>query len=195
MLKYRIPRDEAQVDKSLAPLQDAQAAIRYVRKHAKQYQIHPDQIGIMGFSAGGHLAASATNHYAFQADSLITDQTSAKPNFSILIYPVISFVEPLVHKGSRRHLLGDNPPSKAITFWSMDQQVHTETPPTFLVHAADDRSVSVQNSLAYYSACLTHDVPVEMHLYPAGGHGFALYNTTTLDNWMDRLKNWLKGIK
>lgn len=192
VLKYRIPQDLTNVDKSLAPLQDAQQAIRYARKNATQYNIKPNQIGIMGFSAGGHLAASASTHYQKLADSNELDTTSVRPDFSILIYPVISFTDELAHMGSRNNLLGKTPHEAAILHWSNEKQVNADTPPAFLVHAADDKAVVVGNSLAYYAACIEHGVSAEMHLYPAGGHGFGLYNTKTLDKWMDRLKNWLK---
>lgn len=193
VLKYRIPQDLTNVDRSLAPLQDAQQAIRYARKNASTYKIDPDKIGIMGFSAGGHLAASATTHYHKPADSNELDTTSVRPDFSILIYPVISFTNELTHMGSRNNLIGENPNEAAILHWSNEKQVTSDTPPTFLVHAADDGAVPVGNSLAFYEACIKHGVSVEMHLYPKGGHGFGLYNTTTEDFWMDRLKNWLRS--
>ncbi|MEZ4884011.1 MAG: alpha/beta hydrolase [Chitinophagales bacterium] len=192
VLKYRIPQDLTNVDKSLAPLQDAQQAIRFVRKNAAKYQLDPTKIGIMGFSAGGHLAASAATHFHKLADSNELDTTSVRPDFVILIYPVISFTDELTHKGSRDHLIGEYPNEAAILHWSNEKQVTPDSPPTFLVHAANDISVPVGNSLAYYSACIKNGVPVEMHLYPKGGHGFGMFNETTKDIWMERLKNWLK---
>ncbi|MEL6673339.1 MAG: alpha/beta hydrolase [Bacteroidota bacterium] len=195
VLKYRIPQDSTCIDKSLAPLQDAQQAIRYARQYAEKYQLNPRNIGIMGFSAGGHLAASAATHFYELADASLTDTTSVRPDFAALIYPVISFSEELAHKGSRRRLIGDSPTEAQILHWSNEKQVKADTPPTFLVHAADDRSVKVENSLVFYQACLAHSVSVEMHLYPEGGHGFGMYNTTTEDVWMERMKNWLKGLK
>ncbi|MCB0643671.1 MAG: alpha/beta hydrolase [Phaeodactylibacter sp.] len=192
VLKYRIPQDLTNVDRSLAPLQDAQQAIRRVRKEAATYGIDPNKIGIMGFSAGGHLAASAATHFQKPADFTELDTTSLRPDFVALIYPVISFTEELTHRGSRNNLIGTNPSEAMISHWSAEQQVGPNTPPAFLVHAADDRSVPVGNSLAFYTACLQHGVPVEMHLYPAGGHGFGLNNPTTEDVWMDRLRNWLR---
>lgn len=194
VLKYRIPQDLTNVDKSLAPLQDAQQAIRHVRKNATKYNIDPQQIGIMGFSAGGHLAASAATHFQKNADSNEADTTSVRPDFAILIYPVISFTEELTHMGSRNNLIGESPNEAAILKWSNEKQVTPETPPSFLVHAADDKAVLVGNSLAYYSACIKNGVSAEMHLYPKGGHGFGLFNTTTEDVWMERLKNWIKTL-
>lgn len=192
VLKYRIPQDSVQVNPSLAPLQDAQQAIRHVRGHAGEYGLSPDRIGIMGFSAGGHLAASAATRFQRMADSHVRDTTSVRPDFVILMYPVISFADELTHRGSRTHLLGENPTAAEISLFSADRQVSAASPPAFLVHAADDETVPVGNSLAYYQACLDQGVPAEMHLYPAGGHGFGLYNATTNDIWMERLKHWLE---
>ncbi len=191
VLKYRMPDDTTNIDKSLAPLQDAQQAIRMVRSHAKEWGINKNQVGIMGFSAGGHLAAAAATHFDFKADAGNTDTTSVRPDFSILIYPVISFDSTITHKGSKSNLLGRDPAAEKITFFSNELQVTKNTPPAFLVHAADDGTVPVANSLRYYEACIKNKIPVEMHLYPKGGHGFGMYNKTTDDNWMERLKNWL----
>lgn len=186
VLKYRLPNPEFQKDPTIAPLQDAQAAIKYVREQAETYQLNTNQIGIMGFSAGGHLAATA-------ATKFLPDRAT-RPDFAILIYPVISMTTELTHSGSRERLIGKNPDARTITDWSADQQVSTDTPPTFLVHAGDDKSVPVGNSLAYYQACINNGVAVEMHLYPGGGHGFGLYNKTTQDDWTERLTHWLQNL-
>ncbi len=194
VLKYRIPQDLTNVDKSLAPLQDAQQAIRFVRKNAAKYRIGPAKIGIMGFSAGGHLAASAATRFHKMADSNETDTTSVRPDFVALVYPVISFTDELTHMGSRTNLLGANPSPADILLCSAEKQVTPDSPPAFLVHAADDKVVPVGNSLAYYSACLENGVSAEMHLYPKGGHGFGMFNTTTPDEWMGRLRNWVRTL-
>ncbi len=194
VLKYRIPSDRTNVDKSLAPLQDAQQAIRMVRKNAEKWGIKADKIGIMGFSAGGHLAATATTHFTMKADPSVSDTTSVRPDFSILIYPVVSFVEEITHKGSRNNLIGDKPTVEKTTLFSNELQVTAQTPPTFLVHASDDGAVPVENSIRFYQACIKNKVPVEMHLYPKGGHGFGMNNRTTEDKWFDRLANWLKTM-
>lgn len=195
VLKNRLPDDSINIDKSLAPLQDAQQAIRFVRNHSKDFGINKNQIGIMGFSAGGHLAATATTHFNFKADETSTDTTSMRPDFAILIYPVISFDSTITHKGSRNNLIGVNATTDKANFFSNELQVTPGTPPSFLVHAGDDGAVPVQNSLRYYEACVKNKVPVELHLYPKGGHGFGMYNKTTDDSWMERLKNWLNSIK
>ncbi len=201
VLKYRLPSDKTQIDRSLAPLQDAQQAIRLVRKNAAKWGLKADKIGIMGFSAGGHLAASAETHFAMKADpsvasslAMTSDTTSVRPDFAILVYPVVSFGEEIMHKGSRNNLIGDKPTVEKTQLFSNELQVTPQTPPTFLVHAADDGTVPVENSIRFYQACVKNKVPVEMHLYPHGGHGFGMNNKTTEDKWFDRLANWLKAM-
>ena len=195
VLKYRLPDDTTMIDKSLAPLQDAQQAIRMVRKNAAKWNINPKSIGIMGFSAGGHLASTAATHFAFNADKNNTDTTSVRPDFAILLYPVVSFDQTFTHKGSKFNLLGNNPNQEQTNYFSNELQVNSLTPPTFLVHAGDDGSVPVENSIRFYQACIKNKVPVEMHLYPKGGHGFGLNNKTTTDKWTERLENWLNNLK
>ena len=195
VLKYRLPDDSINIDRSLAPLQDAQQAIRWVRTNAAQYGIDRNKIGIMGFSAGGHLASTAATHFNFRADATNNDTTSARPDFAILIYPVITFDSTFGHKGSRNNLVGANASKEKFDFYSNELQVTPATPPTFLIHAGDDATVPVENSIRFYQACVKNKVPAEIHIYPKGGHGFGMYNKTTDDNWMDRLKNWLSSIK
>jgi acetyl esterase/lipase len=195
VLKYRLPDDSLNVDKSLAPLQDAQQAIRLVRQNADKWGINKNQIGIMGFSAGGHLASTAATHFNFKADASNNDTTSVRPDFAILLYPVISFDTTFGHIGSRNKLIGLNPTVDKTAFFSNELQVTSKTPPIFIVHASDDTGVPVENSIRFYQACVKNKVPVEMHLYPHGGHGFGLNNKTTTDNWMERLKNWLSSVK
>jgi acetyl esterase/lipase len=194
VLKYRIPSDRTAIDKSLAPLQDAQQAIRMVRKNAQKWGLKVDKIGIMGFSAGGHLAATATTHFAEKADPSVSDTISVRPDFSILIYPVISFDTTITHKGSRNNLIGTNPTAEMTQKFSNELQITPQTPPTFLVHAGDDGAVPVENSLRFYQNCIKNKVPAEMHLYAKGGHGFGMNNKTTDDKWMERLAAWLKTM-
>lgn len=194
VLKYRLPDDSFNIDRSLAPLQDAQQAIRLVRENASLWGIDKNKIGIMGFSAGGHLASTVTTHFTFKADTNETDTTSLRPDFAILVYPVISFDSSITHKGSRNNLIGANASVEKVKFFSNELQVTPFTPPVFLVHAGDDVTVPVENSIRFYRACIQNRVSAEMHLYPAGGHGFGLFNKTTTDNWMERLKNWLNAL-
>ncbi len=195
VLKYRLPNDTIMVDKTNGPLQDAQQAIRTVRKQAAAWGLNPNKIGIMGFSAGGHLAATAATHFTLIADPVMNDAGSVRPDFAILLYAVISFDDSIAHKGSKINLVGKNPTPELAKLYSNELQVTKNTPPSFLVHAGDDGAVPVENSICYYQACIKNKVPVEMHLYPKGGHGFGLNNKTTSDKWFDRLINWINTLQ
>ncbi len=193
VLKYRLPEDSIMVDKSSAPLQDALQAIYLVRKNAAVWNIKPNQIGIMGFSAGGHLAASLSVHYA---DAKVQNQegVSLRPDFSILIYPVISFGQ-YAHKGSLTRLLGAEPTDAQRKYYSSELHINAQTPPAFLVHANNDNTVPVKNSLMYNEELAKNKVPAAMHIYQSGGHGFGLNNKTTAENWFQTLTNWLTENK
>ena len=194
VLKYRLPNDSIMTDKSIGPLQDVQQAIRMVREKATSWGLNPNKIGIMGFSAGGHLASTASTHFYFLADATLKDTTSVRPDFSILIYPVISMNDSITHMGSKTSLIGKNPSAELTKLFSNELQVTKDTPPTFLVQAGDDGTVPVENSIRYYEACIKNKVPAEMHLYPKGGHGFGLHNKTTSDQWFERLMNWFEFL-
>jgi len=191
VLKYRLPSDLIMKDKSTGPMQDALQAIYLVRKNAALWSVDPNKIGIMGFSAGGHLASSASVHYA---DMKIDNQEniSLRPSFSILIYPVINFGQ-YTHAGSVKNLLGETPTDQQRKYFSSEYQVNAQTPPAFMVHANTDKTVPVQNSLRYNEALVKNGVSAELHAYQAGGHGFGLYNKTTKDDWFERLKNWMQA--
>ncbi|RSK40938.1 alpha/beta hydrolase [Hymenobacter perfusus] len=190
VLKYRLPDDASQTDKSVVPLLDAQQALRLVRQRATGFGVQPGQVGLMGFSAGGHLAATAGTRFTGATDDTQAG-TSLRPDFLVLLYPVISFTDNLTHAGSRNRLLGEKPTTEQIEHFSTELHVTPQTPPAFLIHAQDDAAVDVRNSLRFYEACVQQHVPAEMHLYPRGGHGFGMHNPTTPDQWMDRLRNWL----
>lgn len=189
VLKYRLPDDRIMEDKKIRPLQDAQQAIKIVRENAAKYHINPNKIGIMGFSAGGHLAATVSTHFN---DVIIENpgNTSVRPDFSILIYPVITFGK-YTHKGSRDNLLGSDTTQKWIDYFSNEKQVSPHTPATFMVHANDDNTVPVMNTLNYIRALNLAGLKNEAHIYPTGGHGFGLNNNTIKDKWFDRLTNWM----
>ena len=193
VLKYRLPNDAIMVDKSFGPLMDAEQAIYLVRGQAKKWNVDPAKIGIMGFSAGGHLASTLTVHYD---DVKIENKEnlSLRPDFSILIYPVISFIES-PHTGSANNLAGANATQAQKEYFSNERHVTPKTPPTFLVHANDDNGVPVQNSIIFNQALVANKVKAEMHLYQGGGHGFGLNNKTTSDDWFERLTNWMKSNK
>ncbi|MBP8067815.1 MAG: alpha/beta hydrolase [Pedobacter sp.] len=184
VLKYRLPSDLIMEDKSMGPLQDALQAIYLVRKNASIWGLNVNKVGIMGFSAGGHLAASLTVHYN---DLKIQNQEniSLRPDFSILIYPVISFGT-VTHAGSVKNLVGETPTQAQRTYFSTQNHVNATTPPTFLVHANNDTSVPVKNSILFNEALVKFKVPAEMHVYQSGGHGFGLKGT-----WFEMMKNWM----
>lgn len=192
VLKYRLPSDSIMKDKTTGPLQDAQRALQLVREHAAEWKIDAAKVGIMGFSAGGHLASTAGTHFN-QAAVSNPSNISLRPDLMILGYPVISFSDSIGHTGSRDNLLGKNAPAATVHLYSNETQVTPQTPPTFLVHAEDDKTVAVQNTLYFYEALLHNHVAAEMHIYPKGGHGFGMHNKTTTDEWTERLHNWLKG--
>jgi acetyl esterase/lipase len=191
VLKYRLgPRY-----RHPAPLQDAQRSIRLVRLRAKEYRLAPDRIGIWGFSAGGHLASTAGTHFDEGSPGAPdpADRVSSRPDFMILAYPVISFVAPFTHKGSRRNLLGDAPDPALVESLSNERQVTPKTPPAFLFHTDEDRGVPAENSIAFYLALRKAGVPAELHIYQRGGHGLGLApGDPVLASWPGRLADWLK---
>ena len=187
VLKYRLPNDAIMVDKKIGPLQDAQQAIKLVRDNADKWGLDRNKIGIMGFSAGGHLASTAATHFE---KSYIDNKenTSLRPDFQILVYPVISMEAGLTHGGSRENLLGKNPSNDDIDLFSNELQVKSNTPPAYLTHTADDTTVDVDNSIQYFEKLRQNKVEVEMHIYPKGGHGFIFKHA----GWITPLLDWMK---
>jgi acetyl esterase/lipase len=197
VLKYRLPDRPSNINPTLSPLMDAQRAIRMVRYYAEKWNIKKDRIGIMGFSAGGHLASTAGTHFdngnISSPDSI--EQQSCRPDFMVLVYPVITMSKPLMHAGSRNRLIGGNVDSvRLANYYSSELQVTDQTPPTFLIHAMDDRTVPVENSLMLYQALRDHHIPSEMHIFPRGGHGFGLALGTSNEKWMDLCIDWIRGL-
>jgi acetyl esterase/lipase len=190
VLKYRLPDDSTMIDKTIGPLQDAQQALKMVRENAAKWAVDPNKIGIMGFSAGGHLASTEATHFK---KSLIenSNNTSLRPDFQIVVYPVISMQDGLTHRDSRTQLLGKNPSKALIDDYSNELQVDANTPPTYITHAADDKVVDVDNAINYFEKLRHSNVSVEMHIYPKGGHGFVFRH----EGWMDSLFRWMKDIK
>jgi acetyl esterase/lipase len=180
-----------------APLQDALRAVRTVRHQAEQWNISQDKIGIIGFSAGGHLVSTVGTHFNHDQTSDRTgiNAVSARPDFMALVYPVITMKEPYTHKGSRKNLLGEHPDQELLDYYSNELQVSQETPPTFLVHSSDDKSVPVENSLLFYKALQNAGIYAEMHIYPRGGHGYSLaVGKGHLQTWPDRLYEWILSL-
>jgi len=191
IVKYRLPDDCCMVDKSTGPLQDAQQAMYWVRQHADKYHINKNKIGIIGYSAGGHLASTLGTHYQ---PALIkhTESISLRPDFMIVVYPVISMYDSLTHAGSKINLLGQNPSEAMVKLFSNEQQVTAETPPTYITHTGDDGIVSVNNSIVFYQALQKHGVHAELHLYAKGDHGFT--QRLPIKEWRDPMVRWLKSI-
>jgi acetyl esterase/lipase len=170
-----------------------QKALRTVRQNAQKWNIDPTQIGIMGFSAGGHLAASLASHYQANVYEEAT-VISARPDFSILIYPVISFDQTMTHSGSRENLIGKNPTEAQIAYFSNELQINKNTPPTLLIHSVDDEVVPVENSLAYLKQLKKYKVESELHIFSDGGHGYGLGRGGTHSLWSKNAENWLTQI-
>ena len=179
VLKYRMPNEHYEV-----PLSDAEQAIRLMRKHAKEWNINPNRIGIMGASAGGHLAASLATLYGSDA---------TRPDFQILFYPVISMLKGVTHGGSRRNLLGENPSTELEQKYSLERQVSPKTPQAFIMLSADDGAVPPINGIGYFLSLREQKVPAPLHVYPTGGHGWGFRdNFTYKRQWTDELEKWLR---
>ena len=194
ILKYRLPSDMIMKDKSVGPLQDAQEAMRIIRRNASQWKISPHRIGVIGFSAGGHLASTLSTHFAEKVYD-VKDTTSARPDFSLLIYPVISFDSSFTHAGTRQNLIGDKPSEYTIRYFSNELRITRNTPPAFLVHSSDDKVVPVKNSIVYFEGLVRNNIRAEMHIFEKGGHGYGLaVNRETESAWPQLCLSWLKEI-
>lgn len=193
MLKYRLASNGYHHP---APLMDVQRAIRTVRTNASEWKVDPNRIGVMGFSAGGHLASTAATHFdAGKSDSPDKiDQASSRPDFAILCYPVVMFNSPYTHNGSQKNLIGENADPQLVESLSNEKQVTKDTPPTFLFHTNEDGGVVPENSVMFYLALRKHGVPAELHIYEKGPHGIGLGpNVPGSSTWPDRLADWLKN--
>ena len=196
VVKYRLPSDVSQKEKQNVPLIDAQRALRIVRYYSKKFNLDANKIGIIGFSAGGHLASTLGTHYDEKVYEPIdeVDTLSARPDFMALGYPVIS-MGTMTNGGSKSNLLGENTSQKLVDHFSNEKQVTEHTPPTFLVHATDDGAVPVENSLLFFQALKDKGVSGTMHIYPKGGHGFSLaLNDLHLVGWTARLYEWIQSL-
>jgi acetyl esterase/lipase len=176
-----------------APLQDAQRALRTVRANAEAWRVDPARTGVLGFSAGGHLASSVSVHHdageAEHADPI--ERQSCRPDFSVLCYAVLAFDQSFTHKGSQRNLLGEDPPAALVAEMSSERQVDERTPPAFLWHTTADRAVPVENSLAYYAALRRAGVPCELHCFERGRHGVGLGKKLAASAWPKLCQRWL----
>lgn len=192
VLRYRMPKDEFMEKRCDGPLQDAQQAIRYVRSHAAEYGINPDHIGIVGFSAGGHLASTASTHFNDEVYKP-AENVSARPDFAVLVYPVITMEPSYSEKGTRESLIGPDADQALIDRFSSEKQVTKETPMTFLAHAMNDKLVPYTNSVNYANALREKGVECELHLYARGDHGLGARNPIeTQAFWHDACEKWLR---
>jgi len=197
VLKYRLPTSGNTVESHKVPLMDAQRAMRLVRSNAKSWNIDTTKIGIMGFSAGGHLASTLGTHFDYgnklAADSV--ERLSCRPDFMVLMYPVISFVDVSVHTGSAESLLGKNPGQDLLMYYSNELQVKDDTPPAFFALADDDDGVPAENSLLMYAALRQKKIPAELHILSEGKHGFGLgLGNEHISLWTENLKQWLNWL-
>ncbi len=194
VLRYRLPHEEIMLDKRIGPLQDAQRAMQLIRENQKELDVDIQKLGVLGFSAGGHLASTLSTHYK---KSYIENRakTNLRPDFSILCYPVISMDTTITHMGSRVNLLGRSPSNEDVELFSNELQVNKTTPPTFLMSALDDKGVVVENAYRYQAALKKHGVSNEIYTYPNGGHGFGLNNKTSEEKWMKSCLLWMSKLK
>ena len=197
VLKYRLPNAKHNIVSHKSPLLDASQAMKIIRTNSEKWNIDKDNIGVIGFSAGGHLASTLGTHYNRDGNSTRNKYSSisSRPDFMVLMYPVITMDTTFTHRGSRNNLLGPNPSQELIDYYSNEKQITKNTPPTFLVHTSDDAVVPVKNSIEFYLALQKNGVNSEMHIYEHGEHGFALANGKgSLKSWRNRCINWLENI-
>jgi len=197
VLKYRLPTYGNCIEPHKVPLMDAQRALRLVRHNAANWNINPSEIGIMGFSAGGHLASTAGTHFDYgdKSSGDPVEKQSCRPDFMVLMYPVISFTDTSMHLGSREALLGKEAEPALAEYYSNELQVKEDTPPAFFVHADNDRGVPVENTLLMYRAIRAKGIPAEMHILSEGEHGFGLgVGNDHIESWTRSLELWLKWL-
>ena len=182
VLKYRMPNGHSDV-----PLSDAEQAMRIVREHAKEWKIDSDKIGIMGASAGGHLASTLATHYSSEL---------AKPNFQILLYPVVTMIEGITHSGSRNNLIENAAAgSEKEVMFCNEKQVNSQTPAAFIALSSDDKVVPPANSINYYTALLQNNIPASLHIYPIGGHGWGFNDSFPYKRqWTEELEKWIREL-
>lgn len=197
VLKYRLPNSKSNITPHLSPVMDAKRAVRLVRANAVNWHIKTNMVGIMGFSAGGHLASTLLTQFddgdKESADSV--ERQSCRPDFGVLVYPVITMSKPIMHQGSRNNLIGSNPPAALAQQYSNELHLKKNSPPTFLIHAMDDNSVPMENSLLFFTAMKAAGISGELHVYPVGGHGFGMgLGKGAVENWTTLCETWLKGL-
>ena len=194
VLKYRLPNEGTGGTK--APHMDAKRGLRIMRANATRWNLNPDKIGVMGFSAGGHLASTLGTQFGKKESNPVDDidELSDRPDFMILMYPVISMAKNITHGGSRKNLIGENPNESMISRYSSELNITSSTPPTLLIHSADDEAVPVENSIQFFLGLKRNKVPAEMHVYPEGGHGYSLAINNGPASWPETALAWLRSF-
>jgi len=198
VLKYRMPQAKSVVTSYKAPIQDAQRAMRYIRFHAEKFNVNKHNVGVIGSSAGGHLAATLSTHFntTYYPSSDLLDNELIRPDFQMLIYPVISMKEGITHMGSRKNLLGKTPSEELILQFSNELHITENTPTTFIVHSGNDNAVPVENAIKMYQSLVKHKVKATMHIYPEGGHGYSLGKSKKrAPDWTTLASEWLSSEK
>ena len=194
VLKHRIPYWEGKECRSDVALADAQRAMRIIRKNSKKWEVNPKKIGVLGFSAGGHLASTLSTHHdqGIRRSNLEIEKFASRPDFSILIYPVVTMKQPYVHMGSRKSLIGKVPSNEIVEYFSNEMQVKADTPPAILIHSDNDLGVLVENSVNYYLALRKHKIPAALHVWEDGGHGYGLAKGQgSVKDWPNICQNWM----
>jgi acetyl esterase/lipase len=195
VLRYRLPVAEQQHDKRIVPIQDAQTALVYVRQHLDALGIGGVlHVGVIGFSAGGHLASTLSTHFDTNYSTGKSGEAALRPDFSVLAYPVISMEDGITHKGSKTRLIGPDFKAEDVAYFSNESKIGKQTPPAFLMHAADDKAVPIANSELYLEALKKNGVPGMLFRYETGGHGFGLNNKTDERSWFDAMLTWVNGL-
>lgn len=195
VLRYRLPNSTQMDDKRIGPIQDAQAALLYIREHSEKLGIPIAKIGVLGFSAGGHLASTVSTHYTHDYLDRGVDSSLLRPDFSVLLYPVISMDDAITHKGSKNNLIGPIALSEDVQRFSNDLNVTKNTPPTFIMHAVDDKVVPIANAERYLKALQDHGVEAEYFEYETGGHGFGMINKTDERSWFAEMISWVEELE
>jgi len=191
VLKYRLPSDSIMIDKTIGPLQDAQQAIKIVRGNASEWNIDVDKVGILGISAGGHLATTVSTHFEKSYISN-NEKINLRPDFMILVSPLISMKDEITNEETKIRLLGKSPEHKTVLQFSNELHVKKNTPPTWFTHTGDDTVVPVENSIRFYQALIQNKIPAEMHLYPKGNHGFVV--NYPIKEWMNPIFEWMEFL-
>ncbi|WP_149914643.1 alpha/beta hydrolase [Sphingobacterium cavernae] len=195
VLKYRLPSAKQQIDKRIAPIQDAQRALVIIKDRLKEIKLENPKVGVLGFSAGGHLASTLSTHFYMDYHQKKLTAKDLRPDFSVLVYPVISMEDGVTHNGSKTNLIGPNFTTDDVRRFSNEKNINASIPPTFLVHAKDDKAVPIENSLRYQRELDRYNIPNYLFSYEKGGHGFGMNNKQEPSDWFDVMIKWIDNIK